>query len=176
MTSTHWILTLTCEDRPGIVHAISGAIVEAEGNITESQQFSSDDTGTFFMRLQVETPASRESFEAALAPVTERYGMTWNLDVVGRPLHTLVLVSKAGHCLNDLLFRERAGQLAIDVPLVLSNHPDLGGLAEFYGVPFEQPPAPVVLPEPGSDGAAPPRELLPKRPLTSTATLRGPER
>ena len=137
---THWILTLVCEDKPGIVHAISGAIVEAGGNITESQQFSSDDTGTFFMRLQVETPASRESFEAALAPVTERYGMTWNLDVVGRPLRTLVLVSKAGHCLNDLLFRERAGQLAIDVPLVLSNHPDLGGLAEFYGVPFESHP------------------------------------
>ncbi len=58
--STHWILTLVCEDRPGIVHAISGAIVEAAGNITESQQFSSDDTGTFFMRLQVESDASRD--------------------------------------------------------------------------------------------------------------------
>jgi formyltetrahydrofolate deformylase len=137
MTSTHWILTLVCEDRPGIVHAISGAIVEAEGNITESQQFSSDDTGTFFMRLQVESAATRERFEAALAPVTERYGMTWQLDIVGRPLRTLVLVSKAGHCLNDLLFRQRAGQLPVDIPLVLSNHGTLRDLAGFYGVPFD---------------------------------------
>jgi len=137
---THWILTLVCEDRPGIVHAISGAIVEAEGNITESQQFSSDDTGTFFMRLQVESAVQRETFERAIGPVTEKYGMTWKLDVVGRPLRALVLVSTAGHCLNDLLFRQRAGQLAVDVPLVLSNHPDLAELAAFYGVPFESHP------------------------------------
>jgi formyltetrahydrofolate deformylase len=135
--STHWILTLVCEDRPGIVHAISGAIVEAAGNITESQQFSSDDTGRFFMRLQVESAASRSVFEAALAPVTKKYGMTWELDVVGRPLRTLVLVSTAGHCLNDLLYRQRAGQLAVDFPLVMSNHKDLAGLAAFYDLPFE---------------------------------------
>ena len=138
--TTHWILTLVCEDQPGIVHAISGAIVEASGNITESQQFSSDDTGRFFMRLQVESEVSRERFEAALAPVTERYDMEWQLDVVGRPLRTLVLVSTAGHCLNDLLYRQRAGQLTVDLPLVMSNHPDLGGLAEFYDVPFESHP------------------------------------
>jgi formyltetrahydrofolate deformylase len=138
--STHWILTLVCRDQPGIVHAISGAIVEASGNITESQQFSSDDTGTFFMRLQVESAASRESFEAALAPVTDRYGMTWQLDVVGRPLRTLVLVSTAAHCLNDLLFRQRAAQLPVEIPLVLANHPDLAELAAFYGVPFEAHP------------------------------------
>ncbi len=138
--TTHWILTLVCEDRPGIVHAISGAIVEASGNITESQQFSSDDTGRFFMRLQVESAASRDRFEAALAPVTERYDMEWQLDVVDRPLRTLVLVSTAGHCLNDLLYRQRAGQLTVDLPLVMSNHPDLGGLAEFYDVPFESHP------------------------------------
>jgi len=137
---THWILTLVCPDKPGIVHAISGAVVEAAGNITESQQFSSDDTGTFFMRLQVESDATRERFEAALAPVTARYGMTWQLDVVGRPLRTLVLVSKAGHCINDLLYRQRAGQLSVDIPLVLSNHADLEDLAEFYGVAFEHHP------------------------------------
>jgi formyltetrahydrofolate deformylase len=136
-TSTHWILTLVCRDQPGIVHAVSGAIVSAGGNITESQQFSSADTGTFFMRLQVESPADSATFEAALAPVTSTYGMTWELDVVGRPLRTLVLVSKAGHCLNDLLYRQRAGQLSIDVPLVLSNHAELGSMADFYGVPFE---------------------------------------
>jgi len=138
--STHWVLTLVCSDRPGIVHAISGAIVTAGGNITESQQFSSADTGTFFMRLQVESAATRDAFEAAIAPVTAHYDVTWTLDVVGRPVRTLVLVSKAAHCLNDLLFRERAGQLPVQLPLVLSNHRDLGGLAEFYGVPFESHP------------------------------------
>ncbi|MGN6327295.1 formyltetrahydrofolate deformylase [Pseudolysinimonas sp.] len=139
-SATHWILTLVCPDRPGIVHAISGAIVDAGGNITESQQYSSDDTGTFFMRLQVESATGRAAFETAVASIAERYGMTWQLDVVGRPLRTLVLASTTAHALNDLLFRQRAGQLPIEVPLVLANHPDLEGLAAFSGVPFEWHP------------------------------------
>ena len=134
------MLTIVCADKPGIVHAISGAIVEASGNITESQQFSSEDTGTFFMRLQVESNAERADFEAAIAQIAERYAMAWELDVVGRPLRTLVLVSTAAHCLNDLLFRQRAGQLPIEIPLVMSNHPILDDLAAFYGVPFEAHP------------------------------------
>ncbi|MCS5732670.1 formyltetrahydrofolate deformylase [Herbiconiux daphne] len=136
----HWVLTFVCADLPGIVHAVSGAVVASGGNITESQQFSSADTGRFFMRLQVESEASRGEFEAALAPVVERYGMTWQLDVVGRPLRTLVLVSTAAHCLNDLLFRQRAGQLPVQIPLVLSNHGSLRDLAGFYDVPFESLP------------------------------------
>ncbi|KQO63517.1 formyltetrahydrofolate deformylase [Curtobacterium sp. Leaf261] len=137
---THWTLTLVCEDRPGIVHAISGAVVAANGNITESQQFSSADTDTFFMRLQVLAPVTRIEFEDALAPIAEQYAMTVHVDEVGRPLRTLVLVSKAGHCMNDLLYRQRAGQLPIEVPLVLSNHRDLAELASFYSVPFEARP------------------------------------
>ena len=133
----HWVITLVCADRPGIVHAVSGAIVEADGNITESQQFSSADTGRFFLRMQLETAADRTRIEAALAPVTARYEMEWRLDVVGRPLRTLLLASTAAHCVNDLLFRQRAGQLPIDVPLILSNHGSLRELAGFYGVPFE---------------------------------------
>lgn len=142
--ANHWTLTFTCPDLPGIVHAVSGAVVQANGNITESQQFSSADTGRFFMRLQVASAVTRDEFERALLPVTEHYGMTWRLDVVGRPLRTLVLASTAAHCVNDLLFRQRAGQLAIDVPLILSNHGTLRDLAEFYGVPFES--RPVVSP------------------------------
>nr|WP_245981959.1 formyltetrahydrofolate deformylase [Mycetocola tolaasinivorans] len=133
----HWVITLVCADQPGIVHDVSGAIVAARGNITESQQFSSADTGRFFMRLQVEATASYDEFAAALAPIAERFDATWTLDRVGRPLRTLVLASKAGHCVNDLLFRQRAGQLPVEIPLVLANHDVLGDLAEFYGVPFE---------------------------------------
>lgn len=136
----HWVLTLTCPDGPGIVHAVSGAVVSARGNITESQQFTSLDTGRFFMRLQIESPADREEVEQALAPVVTQFGIEWRLDTVGRPLRTLVLASTAGHCVNDLLFRQRAGQLPIDIPLVLSNHSTLRDLVDFYGVTFESLP------------------------------------
>ncbi|MFY9303878.1 MAG: formyltetrahydrofolate deformylase [Rhodoluna sp.] len=134
---THWVLTLVCKDRPGIVHAISGAIVEASGNITESHQFTSEDTGRFFMRLQIESPASREQLEKQISPVVGEFGMEWELDVVGRKMKTLVLASKAAHCLNDLLFRQRSGQLPILVPRVMANHDSLGELATFYGIGFE---------------------------------------
>lgn len=139
--NSQWVLTLSCIDGPGIVHAISGAIVAAGGNIAESQQFASADTGRFFMRLQVEAVAQPETFDArfasALAPVTERYHMTWRLDRVGRPVRTLLLASTATHCVNDLLYRRRGGQLPIEVPLVLSNHETVRDIAEFYDVPFE---------------------------------------
>ena len=138
--SHHWVITIVCPDMPGIVHALTGAIVAASGNITESKQFSSDDTGRFFMRLQVESTAERGVLESALAPVKEKYGMTVSLDIVGRPLRTLVLASTAAHCVNDLLFRQRAGHLSLDIPLILSNHSDLSSLADFYGVAFETVP------------------------------------
>lgn len=134
---THWVLTLICKDRPGIVHAISGAIVQAEGNITESHQYTSDDTGRFFMRLQIESPISKTEFEEKILPITKEFEMTWQLDVVGRKMKTAVLVSKAAHCLNDMLFRQRSGQLPILIPKVLSNHDTLAEMAQFYGVEFE---------------------------------------
>ena len=134
---THWVLTLVCKDRPGIVHAISGAIVKASGNITESHQFTSEDTGRFFMRLQIESPVQRAELEQKIAQVTKEFGMDWELDVVGRKMKTLVLVSKAAHCLNDLLFRQRSGQLPILIPKVLANHDSLAELATFYGIDFK---------------------------------------
>jgi formyltetrahydrofolate deformylase len=137
---THWVLTLVCEDRPGIVHAISGAIVQAKGNITESHQFTSQDTGRFFMRLQIESPATQAELESQILPVTKEFGMNWELDVVGRKMKTLVLVSKAAHCLNDMLFRQRSGQLPIVVSKVLANHDTLSDLAAFYGIGFEAMP------------------------------------
>lgn len=136
----HWIVTIVCDDRPGIVHAVTGAIVEAQGNITELQQFSGLESGRFFLRLQTETSTAHEGLLAALEPVIESYGMECRVDHVGRPLRTLVLVSKAAHCLNDLLFRQRSGQLPVEIPLVLGNHPDLAELASFYEVPFESHP------------------------------------
>ena len=135
--STHWLLTLSCEDRPGIVHAVTGAIAEAQGNITELQQFTSTESTQFFMRVQVHSGFDRSIFEQAVAPIAKSLAATWNLDYVGRRRRTLVLASKAGHCLNDLLFRTRSGYLPISIPLIMANHPDLADLAAFYSVPFE---------------------------------------
>jgi formyltetrahydrofolate deformylase len=129
-TATEWVLALSCPDRPGIVHAVAGLLAEHGGNITESQQFGDPASGLFFMRVQVTTAAGRDELEAALAPVAARFGMTWSLDVVGRPVRTLVLVSKAPHCLVDLL----------DVVGVVGNHRDLQDLAAFYGKPFHHVP------------------------------------
>ncbi len=141
--STHWLLTLACDDRPGIVHAVTGAIAQAYGNITELQQFSSPESNRFFMRVQVQSGFDRSVFEHAITPIANSLDAEWVLDYVGRPRRTLILASKAGHCLNDLLFRARSGYLQIEIPLILANHPDLGDLAGFYGVPFENH---VVLP------------------------------
>lgn len=141
---TEWVLTFSCVDGPGIVHSITGALVEASGNIVESQQFTSHDTGMFFMRLQVEATANPTEFEpafrAAIEQIAERFSMDWELDVVGRPVRTLILASKAEHCVNDLLFRKHGGTLPIEVPLVLANHSIMSKISEFYGAPFEYLP------------------------------------
>jgi formyltetrahydrofolate deformylase len=138
--TNHWVLTFVCKDLPGIVHSISGAIVAAQGNITESQQFTSSESGKFFMRLQVEVNASKQEFSDQIAVVAEKYSATWHLDDVNRKIKAVVLVSKSAHCLNDLLFNQRSGQIPIEVPAVFGNHPDLAELAGFYGVSFESHP------------------------------------
>lgn len=136
----HWIVTFVCPDQPGIVHAISGAVVAINGNITESQQYSSEDTGRFFMRLQIEAAVETATFEASFRQIAETYQMEWRLDHVGRKLRTLILATKATHCLNDLLFRTKAGQLPISVSGVVANHQELAPLAEFFGVDFHSWP------------------------------------
>lgn len=137
---TTWVLTIACHDQSGIVHDVSGAIVAAAGNITEAAQFNSADTGRFYQRIQIETDASRDDIEMALAPAMERLEAEWKLDLAERPVRTLILASKAGHALSDLLHRQQQGHLNIEVPLVLANHPDLEALARFHGVAFESHP------------------------------------
>jgi len=137
---THWILTLSCPDQPGIVHAVAGRLAELGGNITESQQFGDPSSGLFFMRVQVESTASRDELTMAMAQVAGQFEMTWTLDVVGRRIRTLVMVSKAAHCLVDLLYRERSQRMPIDVVGVVGNHRDLEDIAAFYGKPFHHVP------------------------------------
>ena len=138
--ATHWILTLSCPDQPGIVHAVAGMLAEHGGNITESQQFGDPASGLFFMRVQVESTASRDELTVAMTQVAGRFEMTWTLDVVGRRIRTLIMVSKAAHCLVDLLYRERSQRMPIDVVGVVGNHRDLEDIAAFYGKPFHHVP------------------------------------
>jgi formyltetrahydrofolate deformylase len=138
--ATHWILTLSCPDQPGIVHAVAGMLAEHGGNITESQQFGDPASGLFFMRVQVESAASRDELTAAMTQVAGAFRMTWTLDVVGRRIRTLLMVSKAAHCLVDLLYRERSQRMPIDVVGVVGNHRDLEDIAAFYGKPFHHVP------------------------------------
>ncbi|MBO1266582.1 formyltetrahydrofolate deformylase [Arthrobacter cavernae] len=135
-----FVVTLSCPDRPGIVHAVAGALLEAGCNIADSQQYGSPSTGNFFMRVEATTSSSQAELSASLAPVAEAFGMTWQISPVGRKVRTLILGSKDAHCLNDLLFQQRTGTLPIEVPAIVSNHRDLEGLAEFYGIPFHHIP------------------------------------
>ncbi|WP_297083311.1 formyltetrahydrofolate deformylase [uncultured Demequina sp.] len=137
---TSYVLSLSCPDGPGIVHAVSGLLAEHGGNITESQQFGDADTGLFFMRVEVEAPVARDVLAQAVGALGERFGMTWRLDVAGRPMRTLVLVSRSEHCANDLLFRERAHTLPVDIVAMAGNHTSLAGLADFYGKAFHHIP------------------------------------
>ncbi|MET0695752.1 MAG: formyltetrahydrofolate deformylase [Propionibacteriaceae bacterium] len=140
---SEYILTLTCPDRPGLVHAVTGFLLGFEANILASQQFDDRLTGHFFMRVHFViqgAPTGLEELRAAFTPVAGTYAMDFNLVDVATPTRTLIMVSKFGHCLNDLLFRTQVGTLNIDIAAIVSNHPDFEPLAATYGIPFHHIP------------------------------------
>ena len=148
--SDTYVLTIICPDRPGIVHAVTGFLVARGGNILESQQFDDLDEERFFMRVRfaVGQPSSLEELREAFAGVAAPFSMHWEMWDATAPYRTLILVSKFSHCLNDLLFRWRNGDLNIDIPAIVSNHRDCEELAASYGVPFHHVP---VTPETKAD-------------------------
>ena len=142
-----FILTLSCRDAKGIVYTVSGLLYEAGCNILDSQQFGdvlgADATGLFFMRVHFEAPAARAdpaALEALVAPLRAKFKMDLQLHALLRRPRLLLLVSKHGHCLNDLLFRCRSGQLPAEIAGVASNHPDFAELCASHGVPFHHLP------------------------------------
>ncbi|MDO4636977.1 MAG: formyltetrahydrofolate deformylase [Lautropia sp.] len=139
-TTPEYILTLSCADRAGIVHAISGLLLQHQGNITEAAQYNDPDTGLFFMRVQFTSPAPEATLHTALQTAAGPLEMHWQLAAAGRRMPTVVLVSRLGHCLNDLLFRTRAGMLPIDIRAVISNHDDFRAQVENQGIPFHHIP------------------------------------
>ncbi len=135
-----YILTLSCPDRPGIVHAITGLLLQHQGNITEAAQYNATDTGHFFMRVRFASPAPHQTLCAAVRELAPTFGLNWRLAESHRRMPTVILVSKLGHCLNDLLFRTRTGTLPIDIRAVISNHDDFRAQVENEGIPFHHVP------------------------------------
>jgi formyltetrahydrofolate deformylase len=137
---TEYVLTVSCAERPGLIHAVSGFLVDHDANVIESKQFDDRQAGKFFMRVQFESASAARLDEGKLredfAAVAGNFGMTWNLTDAAKRQRVLIMVSKYGHCLNDLLFRASTGWLDIDVVAVVSNHPDLAPIADDYDVPF----------------------------------------
>ncbi|HVX55762.1 formyltetrahydrofolate deformylase [Nocardioides sp.] len=132
-----YVMTLRCPDGPGIIRAFANGVVEADGNIVDNQQFSDPDTGTFCMRTEFDSPLEdvegvRSFLLGALAPFEPV--LTLRPESLRRRM--LVMVSKFDHCLVDLLYRHETGELPVDIPLVVSNHPDLRALVEHHGIPF----------------------------------------
>ncbi|HEX7435774.1 MAG TPA: formyltetrahydrofolate deformylase [Caldimonas sp.] len=144
-----FVLTLSCHDTRGIVHAVSAVLFHAGCNIVDSQQFgdvsSPDSTGLFFMRVHFEAPealADPGRLDALFDAVRAQFGMDAHLHAVARKPRLMLMVSKHGHCLNDLLFRWHSGQLKVDVRGVVSNHPDFAALAASFGLAFHHVPLP----------------------------------
>ncbi len=136
-----YILTLSCPDRPGIVHAVSGFLLERGGNIEEAAQYNDHDTGLFFMRVQFACEQlSFEALKEQLGPFAATFGMNWRLHATNAPMRTVLMVSKEGHCLNDLLFRWKSGLLPLDIRAIISNHREFYQLAASYNVPFHHIP------------------------------------
>ena len=142
-----YVLTLSCPDKPGIVYAVSSFLVQHSANILASQQYGEPGTespdGRFFMRVHFSVPpggAELAGLERGFSWVAEAYRMTWQLHEAAARVRTLIMVSRLGHCLNDLLFRWKTGSLSVDVTGVVTNHPDFGELVAPYRIPFHHIP------------------------------------
>ncbi|GAB2488325.1 formyltetrahydrofolate deformylase [Comamonas humi] len=135
-----FILTLSCPDRLGLVHAVSGFLLDNGGNIEEAAQFNDPATGLFFMRVRFACDADCASLRTDLAAFAAPYEMRWQLHPASEAMKTVLLVSRQGHCLNDLLFRFKSGLLPIDIRAIISNHRDFYQLAASYNIPFHHIP------------------------------------
>jgi formyltetrahydrofolate deformylase len=156
MASSRFVLTLSCVDRKGIVATVASFLADKDCNILDSAQFDDGDTGRFFMRVTFasEGVAGEALLREEFASIGARFDMDWQLFDMARKPRVLLMVSKFGHCLNDLLFRLRIGSLPVEVPMIVSNHPDLQPLADAAGIPY------LLIPTPKGGKEAAEAELL----------------
>lgn len=148
-TSSRFVLKLSCPDQSGIVHAVTGFLLEQGGNIVTSAQHGDHDHQRFFMRIEFECakPVAAEALKTAFTPLAQRLQMDWELVARESKTRVLILVSKLGHCLNDLLFRVQTGHLPIEIPAIVSNHRDFYQLAASHDIPFHHFPLLNATPE-----------------------------
>ncbi|MFF4243861.1 formyltetrahydrofolate deformylase [Streptomyces sp. NPDC001822] len=137
-----YVLTLSCPDKQGIVHAVSSYLYVTGCNIEDSQQFGDHDTGLFFMRVHFSagTAADVEKLRAGFAAIGDSFRMEWQIHRASERMRVVLLVSRFGHCLNDLLFRSGTGALPVEIVAVVSNHTDFAELVASYGIPFRHIP------------------------------------
>jgi formyltetrahydrofolate deformylase len=137
-----FILTLSCPDRTGIVYHVSGLLFELGCNILDSQQFGDPETGRFFLRVHFDLPGDvgHDALQARFAKLADGYEMDWRIHDARTKPRLLIMVSRQGHCLNDLLFRAGSGQLHAEIAAIISNHNDYAGLAASYGIPYHHLP------------------------------------
>lgn len=159
MAASGHILRCVSPDKVGILAAVTGFIAERGLSITESHDFADAQSGQFFIRAEMTSQNEFDAtgFEAAFAPVAARLEMEWSLRAASHKPRTLILVSKADHCLNDLLYRHRRGRLAIDVAAIVSNHVDAKWHADRHDLPFVHIP---VTPDTKPDAEAALRTLI----------------
>ncbi|MFF5448117.1 formyltetrahydrofolate deformylase [Streptomyces sp. NPDC012888] len=137
-----YVLTLSCPDKQGIVHAVSSYLFMTGCNIEDSRQFGDHDTGLFFMRVHfsAEEPVTVEKLRASFAAIGDTFRMDWQIHRSDERMRIVLMVSKFGHCLNDLLFRARIGALPVEIAAVVSNHTDFAELVGSYDIPFHHIP------------------------------------
>jgi formyltetrahydrofolate deformylase len=136
-----YVLNLSCPDKPGIVHGVSGLLLQHGANIEEAAQHNDPQTGLFFMRVQFACDqSSKPELDAALQELAAVWLMSVDLHETTQRMPTVILVSQQGHCLNDLLFRWKSGALPLDVKAIISNHRDFYQLAASYNIPFHHIP------------------------------------
>src|SRR5262249_12280358 len=137
------VLLVTCPDRPGLVAAVANFVTVHGGNIVHADQHTDDVTGVFFQRVEFELAGlslGRGDIAAAFAPIAAEFGMAWRVAFSDEVPRVAILASRAPHCLTDLLARWAAGELAADIRVVVSNHPDHEATARFYGVEYHHLP------------------------------------
>ena len=133
---TKIVLVVQCRDRPGIVHATTGAILALDGNILESHQHRDELSDDFVLRVTFETSATKVQAEEKLRAELAEFEPVFRLRTQDEPYRVLLIVSKIDHCLIDLLYRHQIGELAVEIPLIISNHRDLEPVAQSYKIPF----------------------------------------
>ncbi len=140
MSNPHrYTLTISCPDRTGIIAAVSGFIAQQGGFIIEASYHTEQDAQHFFMRQEIRAdslPFGADEFCRRFAPLAEEFEMRWQLADTANKKRLVILVSRQDHCLDDLLYRWRSGELQVDIPCVISNHEDLRSFVEWHGIPF----------------------------------------